>query len=352
MTKQETIEKLIQQGELCNKAVKLDYYLENELMDEVSQELVAASGELGMMQDEPSVYSNLPDFKEVDYEKVDKLLKEKEQDSLIFKIVLGLAAFLALLFFITHKNFLNTLAVIGIMAAIYTGFRSSSAKKAYIKAKDKADSDKASYEASVVAFKKSLENYAQEKAKFINSAKEYGVEYRKYFLRVKDIMARCEKTFYDTKEEIAETLEEIDRVGVVSSEYVHFIPTMISMLQSSRADNLKEALNLAIEEDRAERQAEAVRMEEERRTAIMEQQAAEARRHNEQMEREAQMQAKIMKEQADAADRRARQQAYDNKRAQEKEQWAANQQRHRCHKCANYPKCHSYIVNCGAFRAK
>ena len=352
MTNQETIEKLQRQQDLLNKALELDDYIENKLMEGVMEELVSAKGELGMLPDVPSVYSAFPDCRDVDYSKTESLLVSKERSSMIFKIVLGVTIVIILIFFIFHKQFFNTLGVIGVFGSVITGLRSRSEKRAYNAEKDKTDGNKAAYEASVVAFRRALENYDEEKARFVSSAKEYGVAYRQYSAQVRDILARCEKSFYDKKEEFEETFKEIERVGVVSYEYAHFIPTMISMLQSSRADSLKEALNLAIEEDRAEREAEAIRLEEERRTALMEEQAREARRHNEQMEREAQMQSKIMQDQAAAAEKRARDQAYEEKRAREKEQWAESQQRHRCHKCANYPKCHSYIPNCGAFRAK
>lgn len=104
-------------------------------------------------------------------------------------------------------------------------------------------------------------------------------------------------------ETLIKNMEAAKTIDFVPEEYYDYVKPIITMLKSGRASDYKEALNMAIEEDR-QAQAEAARREEEaRRTRIMEEQAAaelrraeEMERHNRQMELEQQHQNKMMLE--------------------------------------------------------
>jgi len=133
-----------------------------------------------------------------------------------------------------------------------------------------------------------------------------------------------ERTFCAQKsiiqDKITTTEHRLDKIGILDKDYYDLSGELSHLLKSGRADTLKEALHMALEEKRKLEEAEALaeqeleyQMEMER---IAEEQAYEARRHYEKMERIAGEQAadtrrhyEAMEKEQKAADLRAQTQA-------------------------------------------
>ena len=105
--------------------------------------------------------------------------------------------------------------------------------------------------------------------------------------------------------------EEIATIDFIRPKYYYLITDIVDLLESGRADDYKEALNLAIEVD--ERRKHNARMEEieQKKVRAAEQQAEEERRHNEEMEWQAQ-EAAFRAEQMQAEHNRAMERAAEN----------------------------------------
>lgn len=165
-------------------------------------------------------------------------------------------------------------------------------------------------------------------------------------------------------EQANELNKKLDEVTLIPSDLFHLAGKIASILKAHRADTLKEAINLALEEERRDNEEAARRAEAARQADIMERAAAEeyraacahnaameraaaeearaARAHNAAMERAAQEQARAAKQQADNA----------KKQAEEAERAAMS----KCRGCANHNKC-SYSVrkhslSCGSYTPK
>ena len=169
-------------------------------------------------------------------------------------------------------------------------------------------------------------------------------------------------------DEIKPLLEEIENNTVLHADYVPYAARLARLIESGRADTLKEAINLMLDDIRkdkeeAERRNEARRQEEETRRHnmamqnIAEQEARDARAHNAAMEKAARDQAAAAKAQAAAAqaaanDARIRaQQAEKDRRYKEHE--AERNASLRCQGCVYAGRCSRHNkVNCAAFRPR
>ncbi len=128
------------------------------------------------------------------------------------------------------------------------------------------------------------------------------------------------------------------------------------LLETGRADTLKEAINLAFEEDRKDAEEEARQIEAARREAILEQQAQETREHQQAMEQAAREHNAAMEREARehnlamqaAAAEQNRLSGEQNKIAREQNEFTSNDS-HRCSHCKNRWGCARNIHNCGAF---
>ena len=169
-------------------------------------------------------------------------------------------------------------------------------------------------------------------------------------------------------DEIKPLLEEIENNTVLHTDYVPYAARLARLIESGRADTLKEAINLMLDDIRkdkeeAERRDEARRQEEETRRHnmamqnIAEQEARDARAHNAAMEKAARDQAAAAKAQAAAAqaaanDARIRAQQAEKDRINQ-ESRAKREASRRCNTCANAGKCSMFgMVNCAAFRPR
>ena len=153
--------------------------------------------------------------------------------------------------------------------------------------------------------------------------------------------------------------DQIKEYDFVPPEYFHYVPAVLTLLKSGRADDYKEALNIAIAEEK-DAEERAQRMEEDRRrTMIMEQQAEEERRHNRMMEEEQatanRIQAEHNKAMQDAERKRIYNQERAEKQAVEAQHRARSMSTRRCNACKKVGHCnmsHSGMENCAAFEPR
>lgn len=230
---------------------------------------------------------------------------------------------------------------------------------------------RAPFEKALKLFRESLHGYTQEVNGGIIAYRKYLDNYKDNYLRYEKVM----KEYTENRNQIIDQLEqkeaELEKIAVVPPMYYHLVSDVIANLRAGRADDYKEALNLAIEEDRLRENERQRREEESRRVAIVEQQAEEARRHNQKMEqqqkehdremqRAEQERIKIEKDRAEAERRNADRMQREMEQARRDQVRAARQSqpsnydRHmamlRCNKCSKRNACTvKGNPNCGAF---
>lgn len=165
-------------------------------------------------------------------------------------------------------------------------------------------------------------------------------------------------------EEAQRIQDELDKKTVVSSDYFHLAHNISRALKTGRADTLKEALNLAIEEERKENEEAERRAEAQRQEKIMERRADEERRHNAAMQHAAEEQARATREHNAAMEREAKRANDLAKEQQKKQEEAAKRQAEKdssaayalCAKCANSTRCAWNVKgknpNCAAYRPR
>lgn len=168
--------------------------------------------------------------------------------------------------------------------------------------------------------------------------------------------------------EYAPLKEKLDEVNdLVGEEYLPVIDTLISYIQSGRADNVKEAINLYEEVLYKERQLQFEReKEEQRRLEESLRLEAEERRHEEEM-RLREEELELLEEEMDfleeqeyqrqaAEERRYREEAERRKKQEEKERierfWEKQAIQKQCCSCANLSKCYTKFQcsNCARYR--
>lgn len=144
--------------------------------------------------------------------------------------------------------------------------------------------------------------HVQDKAQFETDLADYYTQYQLYdhkFEECYNAYVDCHNKLVDEGQSLS---EQIEAVTLLSQEYVVLAGRIRDMLQSGRADTLKEALNLAIAEQRDVEYKAQQLAEEARRTQIVEQQAYDNMLHNQRMEREAAAQTQHALDQARIAE--------------------------------------------------
>ena len=207
-------------------------------------------------------------------------------------------------------------------------------------------------------------------AKVCDSYYEAGKE--KNRIAVDNIQKTFSEKRCDLNNQLENTETQLNAVTLIHPDLFGNASHIAKLLEIGRADTLKEAINLALDENRKDAEEEARQLEAARQEAILEQQAEEARihqqaleqatkEHNAAMEREARehnlaMQA-AAREQNDIAREQNRLVREQNRLAREQNDIAKKQNevtsddRHRCQKCKNRFRCSRNIHNCGAFVA-
>ncbi len=186
------------------------------------------------------------------------------------------------------------------------------------------------------------------------------------------------------KHESDKVAAELASKTVISPALYHLAKSIAGNLEIGRADTLKDAINLALDDERRDAEEAARRAEAARQAEIRAAQVEEARRHNEaqeqaareaaymerrhreEMERAARAQTAAAERQAAAAaqqaraaenaardaKRRAEQQARDARREEHR---AHNEAMHRCSSCVNSAKCSGHAKgnpSCAAYRPR
>ncbi len=359
MSDKQLIGQLEQIESLYEESGKLLYYIDNGAAQDALGKVKEVHADRGEPPKAPSVFAATPVFPIEN--KHDDLQKELDSKKLIFFGVLGFTALMLIIYFLSHVGFFNTLSVLGIFATIFFWFRYSKTKKDYFDKKHAYDRSVKEYNISMEKFRTGLARYEQEKEVALRELEIFralhAVSYDKY-IKILDEFAENKQTAIERRQEVNEQLRQCE---LVPENYLHLVSPIITILKSGRADTYKEALNLAIDEERQEQEAAARRAaearrqaEEERRTAILQQQAAEERRHNEQMERQqaeqarqAARQAEQAQRQAEQAQRQARREAYEAKAQAERDAYR------KCASCRNGAKCspsaRKHSLTCGGY---
>lgn len=291
LNNKEVINKLQNLEELLDKKSDLEYRIKYGEMEDAKKRLNEIRRVRGDGPMVPSVYSTMPIFpiskdtylpSKLNFEKIKKLLMP----------FAGVGILAIILSLITKVSFFSSLGAVGIIGTAVLLYLCKKLKDIYL---DK----KRPYDQSVEKFNKMMADFRQNLARFEEEKKQAKDSMEKFI----QLQNSCHDDFVAAREEYQgnikkakQQLEEIEQqitgIDILSSQYHYLTKNILSSLQSGRADNLKDALNLAIEDDRKEREEEQRREEERLRQEAMEQQMEEMRRHNRQMEQQQQQMAK------------------------------------------------------------
>lgn len=164
-------------------------------------------------------------------------------------------------------------------------------------------------------------------------------------------LAAAEKKIADEARELADKKAEIEakrkalsdelsKIDVISSSLYYDAHRILDMLELGRAETLKEAINMALEERRLEEEEEKRELEALEREQILKEQAEENRRHNEEMQRMAKEEARETREHNRRMEEDAQKRAREAAAKERSDSYAASQ---KCMNCQNRSKC-SYSV--------
>ena len=348
------VEKLEKLAALLDESLVLKDYIDSGCAREYSDKITEEIEKVKTLPGTPSVFKNIPCFPK-GYDETQSFGEKYSSQKRTFTFIIAIAAILIVAYFISHIDFLNTLASAGMILSVIYLFIFLQSKSKYITAKK-------AYDKSTELSKESLKNYEYALAKY-EKEKEDGIEiakkFKNEFLSVHKKHLALADEYADAKDKAMKkfisNIEEARTIDFVPEEYYHLVKNILNMLKSGRADNYKEALNLAIKEEKEAEIEAARRAEEARRTQLMREQveaeqrrAEEMERHNRELENQQILQAKM---------------AADNQRKAEKEAAKANMKaellgRSKCTNCANASKCPSHIkssgagLNCGGYRPR
>lgn len=353
MDKKETVTKLRTLDELLTKNRRLEAYIHEDCALETLDQLDSLKEKLGPLPGVPSVVKSLPVFPP-DGTEYNKAKEETDKSSRLVLIGLGVTALLFVIFLISKAAFLAFLALVagGVTFVINKTHRLNKEglakkEKAYNQAVETA-------KISMEKFRAAVADYEQETRQGIAAAKEYGQRYREAYKKQEEAVDAYAKKKDDALIQYSINQALIEEHDYIPEEYHHHVPKLISLLQSGRADSYKEALNMAIEEERQDA-AEVARQEEEaRRLAAMKRQAEEERRHNMMLERQQAEHDRAMERAAQDRVQAERDRLRADERARKSAAQADEDARRRadaqCRVCAKRSGCRNPgVPGCGAF---
>lgn len=353
-----TLEELEHVQKLLSESRSHQYFLKYESDSDFSDKMADLKSSLGSLE-VPSVFSHFPVFP-MDPSYYAATEKDKNSQGKLFKIALATAVVALILYLITKWEFLTFFWIVGVLGSLALGFFYSASKKEYIKKKGEYDKSMQKYNESYSAFVSALGTFEAEKEKCIASAKEYSERYSEaYSQHLSEFVDKIDKENRAT-ERIEAIENELANNTAIAPQYYHLVGDIINNLKCGRADNYKEALNLAIREEKEEDERLARMEQEEQRTRIMEMQAEEERRHNEQLERQQRkLDEAMLREQTRMNNAMLNNQRSQQRQAQFQADKAASEARKqaqstkmagvsKCASCANSSKCPSHIKNSGA----
>ena len=347
--KNEVLDRLEHLRDLVYRSDKYRQYAETGCYQESLEKIHGIQQDLGALPRVPSVYSNMPVFPtgQEDYEKA-KALWEKWRLRLL--IAGAATAVFVVIYFISHKSFFNIIATIGILATVFIWYLQHTAANEMKIKKKTYDGSLERYNKTIGSFRSSLAAYAEEAKAGAAAAKEYGEKCRTAYAAYDTVLSELVQSQEEASAKFTETFEEFKRLNFLPGAYEHLIPNLITLLKSGRADSYKEALNIAIQEEKEEAAEAARRAEDERRTQILAAQAAEEQRHNAAMERAEQDRAKAEQERAQAEKDRANAEERARRNAQKADSEARANASRQCMVCAKRSGCRNpYVPGCGAF---
>lgn len=372
----EVIEQLETLEQLLNETLELNEYIENECpieyADKAKKHMLGAE----TLKERPEIFEHFPIFSP-DSKLMLESKKEYESKKKLFIMVAVPTVVCLIWYFMTLMQALNTVASIGVLATLFLAVVQSSKKKIYQKNKKAYEEALEKSNASIETFRHNLAVYEEQKQKGIAAAKQFQREYISAYEKYEQVLSEYAERKTESIDRFLKNMEQIKTYDFIPDDYYHLIRPIIIALKSGRADSYKEALNLAIQEEREERAEAARRTEDARRTQILQEQAAEERRrteemarHNREMERQQELQRRTMVEEQ----RRQEQMMREQQRKMEQETRFANERANReanalagknrmagvakCANCANSRSCPSHIkesgagLNCGGYRPR
>ncbi len=324
------------------------------------------------LTDVPSVYRSFPQFP-LDKEHYEKYEIAAQKAFRLDKILIGAIIVCAILSLMIDT--FGALLVVVIVGSIIIWSFNSDKKVKYKKAKEEYEASVERYNTSYVAFQQAVSVYPQEKERGIQSAARYGEYYKVLLDEFSDKIDKIDENLKTMEKQIDEMNSAIlGEYDFITEKYHHLVPDIIDILKNYRAETYKDALNLAIADEEAEKKRQfeeqqayerQLREEELARQQMM--QMEEMRRHNAEMERqqavanELAAQAQREAERQRRADERAQREAFSQAASAERE--ASRQQNQnksagiaKCASCANSSRCPSHIKNngsgltCGGYR--
>ncbi|MBE6886479.1 MAG: hypothetical protein E7486_05950 [Ruminococcaceae bacterium] len=331
MTKQQTIDQLQTVYRWWCDLDSDSCYLKYESHPERQQRMNDLWNGIATWMTVPSLYSHLPHFADTEFrqkELAEKNTAMKKQKTLFFSVLI--ASILCAVVYLAFQNIFHPIisniqalyfllgavqaleglimavAAVGFLASIFLGLKYSTRKEELKKEQKRVADAQAAQAARMKRFRQALSKYETEKESGIANAKAFGQQYRTYLENRRELEAELQQKWDDTTSRIEQLEEQLREQKTIPCDYIYLIPEIIQIWEGHRADSYKEALNLAIEDDRkreeeAARQREAARQEE-----LLLQQARETARHNKQMEREAAQQTALAQKQIAVAEEQLR----------------------------------------------
>ena len=233
-------------------------------------------------------------------------------------------------------------------------------------AKNALENDKMleEYEQAVKKHELDLEAFDKEVANFIELYRGWREKYIEHVNEKKEIKKKLKIDRENGANKLAEEIllpakKKLDNYNdLVTDEYLPVVDTLIELLRSGRADDLKEAINLYEDIQYREKQLELQREQErQRQYEEMQRLDAEERRYKEQ-EKQRRYEEKMRQEQETKMAKEKEQQ--EAKMAKEKEYRerdaaleAKREAERKCHWCANWRNCgmkYKPPLNCTGFR--
>lgn len=370
----EVMEKLERLQFLIQETFKWEDYVKTGCALEYNDKIKSVMMSADDLKDVPTVFKKFPVFPIDETERIEAGNSYNSKKK-ILTFIAALAVVCLVLFFLTHWNFLNSVASVCLIATLLVFFPFSQSKKTYKEKEALYNDSVKKSEDSFVAYKKALGMYEQQKVAGIEAAKTFAEQYKTSYRKYEELLDEFEHSKNTAIVKVLECIDEAKTIDFVPVEYYDLIPPILSMLKSGRADNYKEALNMAIEEQRLKEAEAARRAEEAQKIQLMQEQAAaeqrrlaEAERYNREMQQQQQLQAKMMLEEQHHQTKKLaeeqRKQAWEQKIAADKMASDARRQAERtkqagiakCASCANSRHCPSHIKNngsgltCGGYR--
>lgn len=220
------------------------------------------------------------------------------------------------------------------------------------------------YQRKLEEYESSIERYESSKSTFINSYIVWRDKYLKHLREEREIQNQLESDkeieanrIYQEKY-IPAKIQLENANDLISDEYLPVLHIIINLLESNRADGLKEAINLYEEIAYRERQLKLQReAEEQRRYEEERRRQDEERRLQEEIKLRRQQERQQRYDEEKRKREEAERQAREDKEREERERkaaWDAKKEAERkCHWCTNWNKCgmkRNPPLNCTGFQ--